>query len=89
MKHTEEPAVSWPPLQAPSTLLRHLWKPGPASGRQFFEEVIEDTLRAPCARCAHTMDDHGASYGPLPALRRDQCLACPCPGFRHAGQVAA
>lgn len=70
-------------------LLRHLFAPGPASGRQYFDTVIEATLAKPCGRCRHLMDDHGVSYGPLASFRRDQCLTCPCPGFRHAPAQAA
>lgn len=71
-------------------ILRHLFAPGPASGLQHFEEVIDKTLAKKCARpgCAHPMDDHGPAYGPLPSFRRDQCLACDCPGFLHVGPAA-
>jgi len=68
-------------LRAP--LLWHL--SAPRAGVEFFAATVDAVYARPCedAGCGHSLDDHGKPYGPAAGFRREQCLACPCPGYRR------
>jgi hypothetical protein len=68
------------PLLRPP-LLWHL--SAPRAGLQFFALTIDTVYARPCTGCGHTLDDHGRPYGPAASFRREQCLACPCAGYRR------
>lgn len=64
-------------LKAP--LLWHL--SAPRATLEFFAGTVDAVYARRCTGCSHALDDHGKPYGPAAAFRREQCLACSCPGY--------